>query len=682
MKNYLILLLVSAFAFAAKANPVFNKLNEINKYWSYQYDIKPGLLPDAMPAANIEQLQLHLSLVEKVLRSRSTARLTAAQQTNRQDALDHLHEYWQRGAFPVNDYLPIRNPVFIDRNDNFCAVGYLVKVTGYEHVSRMIASHTNFAYVHDMNYPQLFAWAEQFGFTVDELAWIQPGYPPDYHAAPVGKGTNGVIYELHGNDVAGKLFVGGSFSKIDGTIPADNIAYVTENNGLYDWHSMGTGVNGPVYAIAEFDNRVFVGGSFTFAGNKMAKGVACWDGNSWQGTAASCLDGLVKDLVVYHGKLYATGSFNAYSGAQSCFAQWTGVCWQAVAGLSGIVNTAEVYNDNLVLGGRFKHGNDSLSVIEWSDVSSFKLYTNNISAVVNDFEIYNGELFAACTRQAYSYDFIQKLTGSTWHRDTNSFYPYHSGGDFYSLLASDDTLLLGGSFYGEANKIYADYCVAIRPKKAPPIYMPVKNWFNVDTTIYKLTLFKDNIFAGGAFTSSICRKSNCDDAYAQFRIAKGFDSIATYTYNGSRPSWYNWPDSVKWYFGDGDSTVTTGFDSVVTHKYAKHGSYLVCAIAYNKCGADRMCDSVVIEEKPTGIAAFHSGNVRVYPNPTKASFTIENVKKGTTATISDMAGRYLAEIKLSSNIQQVDLSSYSPGIYILQLTHPDGTRQVVKVHKE
>ena len=87
--------------------------------------------------------------------------------------------------------------------------------------------------------------------------------------------------------------------------------------------------------------------------------------------------------------------------------------------------------------------------------------------------------------------------------------------------------------------------------------MPVKNWFNVDTTIYKLTLFKDNIFAGGAFTSSICRKSNCDDAYAQFRIAKGFDSIATYTYNGSRPSWYNWPDSVKWYFGDGDSTVTT-----------------------------------------------------------------------------------------------------------------------------
>jgi hypothetical protein len=682
MNKYLFLLVVLVFTFQAKANVVFDKLADINKCWKQQTDVDLVMLPSVMPTETRQQLQLHIALVEQVLRSRNTAHLTAVQRNNRLRALDYLKAYGKQGVFPVNEYLNVRTPVFIDRQDNFCAVGYLVKATGFEEVSRMISAKTNLAYVHDMNYPELFAWAKQFGFTVDELAWIQPGYPPDYHAAAVGKGTNGVVYEMYGNDVSGKLFVGGSFSKVDGFLPAENVAYITETNGLYNYHAMGSGVNGPVYAIAEFDNKIFVGGSFTFAGNKMAKGIACWDGTSWQGTAASCLDGIVKDLVVYHGKLYATGNFKVYPGMQASLAQFTGQCWTPFTGISGMVNTAEVYNNSLVLGGRFKYGNDSLSIIEWSDVSSFKKFDNDISYMVNDLVVHNGQLFAACERPTNHYDFVQKLIGAKWYRDTIDFYPYHNGGNFYSFLSTDDTLLLGGNFYGEANSVYAGNCVALRPYPSPPILAPLTNWFNVDTTIHKLIKFKGNIFAGGVFATGISKKSDCNDAYAHFKTVKGADSVAVYTYNGTKPSWGNWPDSVKWYFGDGDSTITTGFDSIVTHKYKKHGSFLVCAIAYNSCGADRMCDSILIEEKPTGVTTLPGSDLQVYPNPTTGQFTIDNAASGTRVAICDITGKFIAELVITSNRQQVDLSNYLSGVYILQLTHPNGTKQVMKIHRE
>jgi hypothetical protein len=95
-----------------------------------------------------------------------------------------------------------------------------------------------------------------------------------------------------------------------------------------------------------------------------------------------------------------------------------------------------------------------------------------------------------------------------------------------------------------------------------------------------------------------------------------------------------------------------------------------------------MCDSVLIEEKPTGVAALSGGDLRVYPNPTTGRFTIENAASGTRVAICDIAGKFIAELVITSNRQQVDLSNYLPGVYILQLTNPNGTKQVMKIHKE
>src|SRR5690606_37189284 len=167
-------------------------------------------------------------------------------------ALDHLHAYMLAGAFPQNEDYTYRTPIFIDKHDNFCAVGYLVKATGYEQVSRMIAAKINLAYVREMDYPELFAWAKDYGFTVDELAWIQPTYGPSAPAFVIGQGTDGPVMEMYVG-TGDKLYVGGNFTNVNINTAAASIAYITESGNVDTWHTMGNGVNGTVLAIAEYN---------------------------------------------------------------------------------------------------------------------------------------------------------------------------------------------------------------------------------------------------------------------------------------------------------------------------------------------------------------------------------------------------------------------------------------------
>lgn len=240
MRPLLFLLAMLCFL-SSSGRSTFNKLTDVNKCWLEQRDVNPDNLPGYSAISDTEWIRLHLRLVEQTLRAKNNNHLTTEQKQNRAKALDCLHEYWLRGAFPKNEDYSYLTPIFIDKYDNFCAVGYLVKATGYEHVSRMISAKTNVAYVREMNYPELDQWAKDYGFTTDELAWIQPSYAPIRNNAtvPIGKGTSGTVYELSVDTTTQFLYVGGTFANVDDTISANNIAYITELGGNYTWHSMG-----------------------------------------------------------------------------------------------------------------------------------------------------------------------------------------------------------------------------------------------------------------------------------------------------------------------------------------------------------------------------------------------------------------------------------------------------------
>ncbi len=125
-----------------------------------------------------ERIQAHLLEVETELRERDVSHLSQKLQAQRQRNLDILREYREAGEFPHNTHVPWRHPVFIDREDRFCAVGYLMKRSGWEKEARQISARENLSYLLEMESPEVEDWVAQSGLSADEAAWIQPGYSP------------------------------------------------------------------------------------------------------------------------------------------------------------------------------------------------------------------------------------------------------------------------------------------------------------------------------------------------------------------------------------------------------------------------------------------------------------------------------------------------------------------------
>lgn len=140
----------------------------------------------------IARIQAHLAEVEADLRNHPPTDLTEHQQQARAACLDDLSAYWQAGCFPENSVQPGYTPIFVDRHGTHCAVGELMRLSGAEDVAIDIASHTNLAYLPELaSRPDVVAWADRMGLTLEECARIQPSYcfggaPTQIEVASVG----------------------------------------------------------------------------------------------------------------------------------------------------------------------------------------------------------------------------------------------------------------------------------------------------------------------------------------------------------------------------------------------------------------------------------------------------------------------------------------------------------------
>jgi len=157
---------------------VQQQLESLNRYWKDKKLDEPVLLKKIPLRGDVPLIRMHLSLVEKTLREKEMPALSAEQKANRSHCLDILHDYWTKGVFPINTHHTVRTPYFIDDFGTHCAVGQLMVSTGFGSVAKKIHNENNYAYVSELNvkYPELKLWADAYGFEVDELAWIQPGY--------------------------------------------------------------------------------------------------------------------------------------------------------------------------------------------------------------------------------------------------------------------------------------------------------------------------------------------------------------------------------------------------------------------------------------------------------------------------------------------------------------------------
>ena len=155
---------------------LWDHLVEVNVQWESQITDRSPYLQEIAFGDETERIRMHLLLVSHLLGERDHD-LNADTQAQRTALLKELKQYALEGRFPLNHSLEQRTPFFIDHQGTACAVGHLLRQSGHGAFANLVREQGNNAYVLDMEYPQLSAWASNYGFTAEELAWIQPGYP-------------------------------------------------------------------------------------------------------------------------------------------------------------------------------------------------------------------------------------------------------------------------------------------------------------------------------------------------------------------------------------------------------------------------------------------------------------------------------------------------------------------------
>jgi hypothetical protein len=229
--HFAFLLSLTAVSFSGKTQitSLFDQLVFVNAEWKYLPDADPQLKSEAGKPLNEQQLiQLHLSETEKLLRKRDLSKLTPLLKENRLKNLNVLHQYWTAGVFPANSRHMNRQPYFIDHNNVYCAVGYLMKESGADDVAKDIQRTQNYSYLADIHHDKLMSWVQQSGLTFDELALIQPGYGGDWPAA---------IVEMHynntGPDVNEYIEIHQSSGGLSGMILFNRVLFYDGSGTLY-----------------------------------------------------------------------------------------------------------------------------------------------------------------------------------------------------------------------------------------------------------------------------------------------------------------------------------------------------------------------------------------------------------------------------------------------------------------
>lgn len=175
MKTLILLAAIGTSIHCSAKKDYFQQLCDFNPNWkNYEASITDVEYQEFH--SDREYIQSHLKSVLKILRSNPTNQLTPSQLSSREHLINVLDHYRLSGIFPINDYKKRRTPVFIDKNNTHCAVGFLLRETGFESIAKRIASVDNYVWIKDIHDPELLAWQEHIGFTLDELKLIQGAY--------------------------------------------------------------------------------------------------------------------------------------------------------------------------------------------------------------------------------------------------------------------------------------------------------------------------------------------------------------------------------------------------------------------------------------------------------------------------------------------------------------------------
>ena len=354
--------------------------------------------------------------------------------------------------FPINSGHALRTPYFIDHNNTACAVGQMIIESGNDAIANWVRDQMNNAYLSEIPVGAIDDWAREYGFTRNELAWIQPGYPPSLDGwSGLLDGVNGTVKALIEYD--GQLIIAGDLTEASGLTVNNVVAW----NGT-SFSALGNGVNGFVNCAIIYQGKLILGGAF----NGGFADVAIWDGTTWEYQSAFASKfGETTSFGIYLDKLYAGGMMSGFAGIDIVLMLWENPNWNFVGEFEGgPIKSIVQLGDEMIVGGNFQsiseNENSTLAsnIAKFNNFGVWEEFNGGLNGTVNDIKVSGNEVIAAGTiieNIVYKYGLVISNSGS-WNSliGENAFQANNLGpspfGHFNKISVHEGDTILAGSF--------------------------------------------------------------------------------------------------------------------------------------------------------------------------------------------------------------------------------------------
>lgn len=263
-----------------------------------------------------------------------------------------------------------------------------------------------------------------------------------------------------------------------------------------EWLPLGTGANGAVVDLCEYNGGLIVVGSFTSIGGVTTTGVGFWDG-SWHDVGGG-IDSSLQSATccaVYGGSLYVGGVFTSIGGTSaSRIARFDGTDWHAVgSGLDDAPYRMIVFDGKLIVCGQFFNagGSFAFAVAAWNGSSWSDYSTNNGMIPLTDFTLYGSTI--AMSGGAGAGHMTQVWSGTQW----DEIGSLAGSGGQYGIQEYASELYVAGDM-GSITPPPETVSVGSLAKYASGTWSAVGSFNNAANC---LTVWDSKLIIGGAFTN-------------------------------------------------------------------------------------------------------------------------------------------------------------------------------------
>ena len=469
----------------------------------------------------------------------------------------------------------------------------------------------------------------------------------------------------------GKIIIAGSLTEFNGS-PIHNIIRLNEDGSVDPSFSTGTGFDGGVYASYLMpDGKIIFGGTFNTFNGTPSKGLVRLNSDGSLDntfTTGTGFNGSIKAIAVQaDGKIIAGGSYTAFNGTSR-------------------IRIARL-NSNGTLDNTFNPGTGFNS-----EVSALSLQDDGKIIAGGSFVLYNGAAVSHLVR-----------LNSNASLDV-SFNPTVNDFVYVTAIQTDGNILVGGSF--------TELDGACRNRLAR--VLPNCNAANTTSTISvtacdSYTENSQTYTASGTYIQTISNTVGCDSIITiNLNIQQSSSSVinhsacVSYTENGqtyttSGTYMQTIPNSIgcdsvitiNLTINAVDITTTVGSETVTANATGSYqwidcdnadapiigqtaqtftppsltGNYAVI-VTEGVCSDTSDCITLL----PVSLSKNDAYQILLFPNPTMDYFTLSDLPGSGTIEIKSLLGQRLLFETISNTEMKLDLSSFSNGMYIIQIT--------------